>query len=61
MQHMSTFDAPEAGTALKLLAVKTIEILAQEPLRIYEKTAKDASPAHSILDAIRSRSGDSKA
>jgi hypothetical protein len=60
MEHMSTIDAPEAGTALKLLAVKTIEILAQEPLRIYEKTAKDASPAHSILDAIRSRSGDSK-
>ncbi len=39
-----------AGTALNLLASKTIDILAHEPLRIYNKTDRDASPAHSVFD-----------
>jgi len=57
MQHLTTINTPDAGTALNLLAVKTIEILAHEPLRIYGRTDKDASPAHSILDTLTKRSG----
>lgn len=49
MDHLHGVDAGEAGTAMKLLATSTIEILSREPLRIYRGPHTDASPAaHSI-------------
>lgn len=49
MEHLHDVDAGEAGTAMKLLATSTIEILSREPLRIYKGPHTDASPtAHSI-------------
>ena len=50
LEHLASVNLPEAGTAMNLLAAKTIEILAHEPLRIYGKTEKDASPAHSLVE-----------
>lgn len=52
LEHLASVNLPEAGTAMNLLAARTIEILAHEPLRIYGKTEKDASPAHSLLETI---------
>lgn len=49
MEYMATVQLDEANNAMKLLAAKTIEILAHEPLRIYQKPHKDVSPTNSIL------------
>jgi len=50
MEHLASVDLPEATTAMNLMAARTIEILAHEPLRIYGKTEKDASPAHGFAE-----------
>lgn len=55
MEHLRTVDTEDAGTALNLMAVTTIEILGREPLRIYDNTGKDASPAHSLLTDLLER------
>jgi hypothetical protein len=52
MEHLASVDLDTGGTALNLMAAKTIEILAQEPLRIYGKSSKDASPAHGMADIL---------
>jgi hypothetical protein len=52
MEYMANVKLDEANNAMKLLAARTIEILAHEPLRIYQKTDKDASPASSILSLL---------
>ena len=44
-------------SAMNLLAAKTIEILAHEPLRIFNKTERDATPTHSILSLLSSLRG----
>jgi hypothetical protein len=54
LEHLASVNVPDAGTAMNLMAAKTIEILAHEPLRIYGKTAKDASPAHGLADLLTS-------
>ncbi len=61
MEHLKSVDSEDAGTALNLMAVTTIEILGREPLRIYDKTGKDASPAHSLLSDLLERFKKSKA
>jgi transcription-repair coupling factor (superfamily II helicase) len=54
MEHLAAVQGEEASTtALDLLAQRTIEILAREPLRIYGKTDSDASPAAGLLSAWR--------
>lgn len=60
MAHLASVNLPEAGTAMNLMAAKTIEILAHEPLRIYSKTEKDASPAHGFAGLISSMKSKSK-
>lgn len=48
MEHLADVDAAEASTALNLLSTRTIEILSREPLRIYGKTHRDATPASAV-------------
>lgn len=50
MEHLASVNLPEATTAMNLMAARTIEILAHEPLRIYGRTEKDASPAHGFAE-----------
>ncbi len=52
MEHMANVQLEEANTAMTLLAAKTVSILANEPLRIYNKYERDASPANSILSTF---------
>lgn len=59
MEHLAEVDSEEGGKALNLLASKTIEILAREPLRIFDKTHEDASPA-SKMAGLFSGKGDPK-
>ena len=42
-------EATEAESAMKMLAVKTIDILAKEPLRIYQKPEEDAGPLKTAI------------
>jgi hypothetical protein len=56
MEHLASIDDEEAGSAMSLMAQRTIEILAREPLRIFGRTHHDASPASaaaSILDRAK--------
>lgn len=56
MKHLASIDDGEAGTAMRLMALRTIEILAREPLRIFGRTHHDASPASvatSLLERIK--------
>ncbi len=57
MEHLASVELDSAGTALNLMAAKTIEILAQQPLRIYGKASKDASPAHGMADILGAMRG----
>jgi len=50
MQHLADVKLEEANSAMTLLAAKTIEVLAHEPLRIFGKSAQDVHPAPSILE-----------
>lgn len=52
MQHMASVGTKEASSAMALLSERTIEILAREPLRIYGKTERDATPSQSILESL---------
>lgn len=52
MEHMANLQLDEGNSAMLLLSAKTIEILAREPLRIFGNTERDASPSHSLFDAI---------
>lgn len=49
MENLSKVDTADGNTALNLLSIKTIEILAHEPLRIYANTALDANPATGVV------------
>lgn len=58
MDHLASVDLEEANTAMTLLAARTIEILAREPLRIFKGSERDVSPSHSLLESLRDlRSG----
>lgn len=50
MNHLRDVDTEEAATALNLLAIKTIEILAKEPLRIYCTNHNDVTPTSTIAN-----------
>lgn len=60
MDHMASVSGEEGSSAMALLANRTIEILAREPLRLFGRTERDASPSHSVLDALRLRKGGSQ-
>ena len=49
MEYMANVQLDEGNNAMKLLAARTIEILAHEPLRIYQKPHKDVSPTNYLL------------
>lgn len=56
MQHLASIDDGEAGSAMSLMAQRTIEILAREPLRIFGRTHHDASPASvatSLIERVK--------
>lgn len=53
MEHLASIDDDQAGTAMSLMAQRTIEILAREPLRIFNRTDHDASPATSLMDRLK--------
>ncbi len=58
MQHLASIDDEQAGSAMSLMAQRTIEILAREPLRIFGRTHHDASPAAvaaSMIDRVRGK------
>jgi hypothetical protein len=55
MEHLRSVSDDEAGTALNLLATKTIEILAHEPLRVYMKPAKANSPTNALVSELIER------
>lgn len=50
LEHLATVSLPDGDSAMTLLAARTIEILANEPLRVFGRTDGDATPASSILD-----------
>ncbi len=52
MEHMANVNLQDANTAMKLLAERTIEILAHEPMRFYQKAEHDATPARSFLSSF---------
>lgn len=52
MDHMANINLDETRTAMTLLAEKTIQILAREPLRIFRKSERDASPTPSLLESL---------
>jgi hypothetical protein len=52
MEHLASVSLKEGNTAMLLMAQKTIEILSHEPLRIFQGTDKDASPGHSVINAL---------
>ena len=53
MEHLASVSLAEGNTAMTLMAQKTIEILAQEPLRIFQDIGKDSAPTHGLVDAFR--------
>ncbi len=60
MEYMANVQLDEANSAMKLLAARTIEILAHEPLRIYQKPHKDVSPANFLLSIFGGKKSDEK-
>ena len=52
MEHIASVELEDAMSAMNFLAAKTIEILAHEPLRIFNKTERDAAPTHSIMNIL---------
>lgn len=62
MEYMAKIDADDADDAMKMLAIKTISILSNEPLRIYGKNESDASPLSSWFKFLsRSKGADEQA
>ncbi len=52
MEHLKSVGDEEANSALGLLSVKTIQILSQEPLRVFRGTHGDAIPAQGVRDLL---------
>ena len=57
MERLAVVNLKDGNTAMELLAAKTIEILAHEPLRIFEKAERDVSPSRAILEAFTAKTG----
>lgn len=55
MEHLQSIESSDAKSALDLLAIRTIEILAAEPLRVFQKNERDASPSHFFKDLITNK------
>ena len=55
MDHLASVDLKEGNTAMTMLAAKTIEILAREPLRIYAKSERDVSPTHALAELMSAK------
>jgi hypothetical protein len=55
MEHLKNVDVDGENNALTLLSEKTIEILAEHPLRVFQRNERDASPSHSIGKDILAR------
>lgn len=50
MEHLATVKGSDAQTALALLSAQTIKILGEEPLRVFQKNERDASPSSSLKE-----------
>lgn len=53
MEYLSNINIEDTKSVMKLLATKTIEILSHEPLRIYQNSSEDVSPAKSIFESMK--------
>jgi hypothetical protein len=54
MEHLAAIDSEDGESAMNLLAAKTIEVLAREPLRIYRRSNRDVSPTSELAAFIES-------
>lgn len=52
LEHLATVKLDDAKSAMNLMTVKTIEILAREPLRIFNRTDHDATPSKSLINTL---------
>lgn len=50
LQFLADVSTGDGENAAELLAIRTIEILAMNPLRVFQTTDKDASPSSSVKD-----------
>jgi hypothetical protein len=60
LQYLARIDTEDGGNAMNLLAEKTIEILAREPLRIYGRVHHDVSPLQTVAHLAQGLTGKSK-
>ena len=54
MEHLSGVSEGEASNALERLALVTISVLGNEPLRLLQKQHQDASPMDKLLNGLLS-------
>ena len=59
MEHLSGVNDGEASNALERLALVTISVLGNEPLRLLQKQHQDASPLDKLLSGLNSFKGSS--
>jgi hypothetical protein len=52
MEHLAGINTEDGETAMNLLAAKTIEVLAREPLRIYRRSHRDVSPVNEFAELL---------
>ncbi|MSO20261.1 MAG: hypothetical protein EXQ56_07300 [Acidobacteria bacterium] len=53
MAYLANVDLEDGNTAMTLMAQRTIEILARDPLRIFQDIGKDSAPSQSFIDLFR--------
>lgn len=53
LEHLATVSLAEGYSAMNLLAAKTIEVLSNDPLRLFGKTDRDAAPTSSIAGLLQ--------
>jgi hypothetical protein len=53
MKHLSDVSEPDAGTALNKLALVTISILGNDPLRLLQGQSSDVSPLDKITALLK--------
>ncbi len=52
LEHLASVSLSEGNTAMTLLAARTIEVLSHEPMRVFGKAYKDASPTSSLVELL---------
>jgi hypothetical protein len=52
LEHLASVSLSEGNTAMTLLAARTIEVLSHEPMRVFGKAYRDASPASSLVELL---------